>query len=177
MQILPRNLPPPTCNLLASAPAAAYIRLMIGELYSDRILAAASAIPPARRLPAPGASAKKVSRVCGSEVEVDLVLEDGKVADFGMEARACALGQAAASIVARHIIGAAPHELYRLRDEMRAMLKEGGPSPEGARWAELAALEPIRDYPQRHASTLLVFEAVAACLDQLADCETKAARN
>lgn len=140
---------------------------MIGELYSDRILEAAAAIPPARRLAAPDASAKKVSRVCGSEVEVDLTLDDGKVADFGMEARACALGQAAASIVARNIIGAGAGELFCLRDEMRAMLKDGGPPPSGARWADLAALEPIRDYPQRHASTMLVFEAVAACLDQI----------
>lgn len=140
---------------------------MIGELYSDRILEAAAAIPPARRLAAPHASAKKVSRVCGSEVEVDLCLEGGEVSDFGMEARACALGQAAASIVARNIVGAGAEELYRLRDEMRAMLKEGGPPPTGARWADLSALQPIRDYPQRHASTMLVFEAVAACLDQL----------
>lgn len=141
---------------------------MIGELYSDRILEAAAAIPPARRLPEPDASSKKVSRVCGSEVEVDLKLENGRVSDFGLEARACALGQAAASLVAQNIIGATPEELYRLRDEMRAMLKENGPPPSGERWAELAALEAIRSYPQRHASTLLVFEAVAECLDEIA---------
>lgn len=140
---------------------------MISDLYSDLILEAAAAIPPARRLSAPDATAKKVSRVCGSEVEVDLAFRDGKVADFGMEARACALGQAAASIVARNILGATPQDLYRLRDEMRAMLKEGGPAPSGERWADLAALQPIRDYPQRHASTLLIFEAIAACLDEV----------
>ncbi len=140
---------------------------MIGELYSEGILDAAAAIPPSRRLDAPDASAKKLSRVCGSEVEVDLKLDDGKVSDFGMTAKACALGQAAASIVARNIIGAAPEELYRLRDEMRAMLKEDGPAPSGERWADLAMLAPIRDYPQRHASTMLVFEAVIACLEQI----------
>ncbi|MFQ5564092.1 MAG: iron-sulfur cluster assembly scaffold protein [Parvularculaceae bacterium] len=141
---------------------------MIGELYSGEILEAAAAIPPVRRLPAPDASSKKVSRVCGSEVEVDLKLEDGHVADFGLEARACALGQAAASLVAQHIIGATPDELYALRDAMRAMLKKDGPPPSGERWAALGALEAIRSYPQRHASTLLVFEAVADCLDQIA---------
>lgn len=141
---------------------------MISELYSDGILDAAAAIPPAHRLDAPQASAIKVSRVCGSEVEVDLSLEDGVVSAFGMSARACALGQASASIVARNIIGAGPEELYRLRDEMRSMLKEQGPPPSGERWAGLAMLEPIRDYPQRHASTLLVFEAVVDCLDQIA---------
>ncbi len=140
---------------------------MISELYSGAILDAAAAIPPARRLGAPQASAKKVSRVCGSEVEVDIVMEDGAVTDFGMEARACALGQAAASILARNIIGARPKELYELRDAMRAMLKEGGPPPSGVPWAELAKLEPVRDYPQRHASTMLSFEAVCDCLDQL----------
>lgn len=140
---------------------------MLSELYTGGVLDAAAAIPPARRLAAPDASATKVSRVCGSEVSVDLVLKDGVVSDFGMEAKACALGQASASIVARNIIGASADELYRVRDQMRAMLKEGGPAPSGERWADLAMLAPIRDYPQRHASTLLVFEAVCACLDSL----------
>ena len=140
---------------------------MINDLYSGVILQAAASIPPAHRLAAPHASATKVSRVCGSEVSVDLVVEDGHVADFGMEAQACALGQASASIVARNIIGASIEELYALRETMRAMLKDNGPPPDGARWDDLASLEAIRDYPQRHASTLLIFEAVAACLDQL----------
>jgi NifU-like protein involved in Fe-S cluster formation len=145
---------------------------MLSDLYSERILDAAAAIPPARRLAAPDASATKTSRVCGSEVSVDLVMKDAVVADFGMEAKACALGQASASIVARHIIGAGAAELYALRAAMRAMLKEGGPPPDAdprlaPRWKELEALRAIRDYPQRHASTLLVFEAVCACLDAL----------
>lgn len=140
---------------------------MLSDLYSDAILKAAAAIPPARRLADPDASAKKVSRVCGSEVEVDLKMDGDKVADFGMEARACALGQASASIAARNIVGATADELYRLRDDMRAMLKGGGRPPPGVRFRELAALAPISAYPQRHASTLLVFEAVAECLDAL----------
>ena len=140
---------------------------MISELYSGAILDAAASIPAARTLDAPDASARKVSRVCGSEVEVDLNLEDGVVSDFAMRARACALGQAAASLMAQNIVGATPAELFALRDEMRAMLKAGGPPPRGARWSSLAALEAIRDYPQRHASTLLVFEATADCLEQL----------
>ncbi len=141
---------------------------MLSDLYSEKILDAAAAIPPARRLSAPQASATKISRVCGSEVSVDVVLKNGVVADFGLEAKACALGQASASIVARHIVGASAEELYRLRDQMRAMLKDSGPPPDGARWRELQALIAIRDYPQRHASTLLVFQAVADCLDQIA---------
>lgn len=140
---------------------------MLSDLYSEKILDAAAAIPPARRLTAPDARATKTSRVCGSEVAVDLVMRDGVVADFGMEAKACALGQASASIVARNIVGSGPEELYALRDAMRAMLKEGGAPPAGARWRDLGALVAIRDYPQRHASTLLVFEAVCAALDAL----------
>jgi len=140
---------------------------MISELYSGPILDAASAIPPSRRLDQPQATAKKMSRVCGSEVEVDLTFEGRVVSDFGMSARACALGQAAASIVARNIVGASAQDLYTLRDNMIAMLKEGGPAPEGERWSSLAVLKPVRDYPQRHASVMLVFNAVCACLDQL----------
>ncbi|MHA7871420.1 MAG: iron-sulfur cluster assembly scaffold protein [Hyphococcus sp.] len=145
----------------------AYIGSMISDLYSGGILDAAAAIPPSRRLDTPQASSTKVSRVCGSEVSVDLNMENGAVADFGMTAKACALGQASASIVARGIVGARPDSLFRLRDEMRAMLKEDGPPPADVRWKDLAVLEPIREYPQRHASTLLVFEAVCDCLNQL----------
>jgi NifU-like protein involved in Fe-S cluster formation len=141
---------------------------MLADVYSDAILEAAAAIPPARRLAAPDATARKASRVCGSEVLVDLKMAGDKVADIGLTAKACALGQASASILARSIAGASATELYRLRDEMRAMLKEGRPPPAGARWKALAALAPIRDYPERHASTLLVFEAVCACLDEIA---------
>lgn len=140
---------------------------MISDLYSGGILDAAADIPPVQRLEAPQATATKVSRVCGSEVTVDLSVSDGVVTAFGMEAKACALGQASASIVARNIIGATVQELYDLCDQMRAMLKDGGSAPSSDRWGDLATLLPIRDYPQRHASTLLIFEAVCACLDQI----------
>ncbi len=124
-------------------------------------------MPSADRLADPDASATKTSRVCGSSVSVDLKLTDGVVSEFAVEAKACALGQASSSLLARHIIGASAEELRALRDEMRLMLKEGGPVPSGERWAELEKLEPIKEYPARHASTLLVFEAVVACLDEL----------
>jgi NifU-like protein involved in Fe-S cluster formation len=140
---------------------------MLSDLYSDLILEAAASIPPARRLGAPDASATKTSRVCGSEVSVDLVMKGDVVADFGMEAKACALGQASSSIVARNILGARASELFALRNAMRAMLKSGGPPPGGERWKELESLIAIRDYPQRHASTMLVFDAVCAALDEL----------
>lgn len=140
---------------------------MLSDLYSGKILEAAAAIPPARRLSAPDASATKTSRVCGSQVSVDLVMKGGVVAEFGMEAKACALGQASASILARNIIGATADEIYALRDAMRAMLKDGGDPPAGARWKEMESLIAIRDYPQRHASTMLAIEAACACLDAL----------
>ena len=128
-----------------------------------------ASIPAARRLDAPSASATKSSRVCGSEVTVDLSLEDGVVTDIGLDAKACALGQASAALFAHSVIGAEAAEIYRLRDQMRAMLRDGAPPPSAPRWAGLAPLQSIRDYPQRHASTLLVFEAACACLDQAAD--------
>lgn len=140
---------------------------MISDLYSGPILDAAASIPPARKLASPDAAAKKVSRVCGSEVAVEIAMDGDTVADFAMTARACALGQAAASIVANNIIGATAGELFAVRDAMSAMLKENGGPPSGERWRDLAALEAIRDYPQRHASTMLVFEAVCDCLTQL----------
>ena len=140
---------------------------MLDDLYSDRLLQAAASLPPARRLDAPCASARKMSRVCGSEIVIDLAVEDGVVADFGLEAKACALGQASAALVAQRLVGAAVDGFQPLRDTMRAMLKEDGPPPSEERWRELEWLRPISAYPQRHASTLLVFEALAECAVQL----------
>ena len=137
---------------------------MINDLYSDQLLEAAGSIPAKRRLETPTASARKSSKVCGSVVEVELLVEDGVVTDFAVVAKACALGQAAVSILARHIIGARAEELVELRDQVRAMLKEDGPVPSNPRFAGVAKLQPIKDYPARHASTLLVFEAVVAAL-------------
>ncbi len=138
----------------------------LSDIYSDSIIEIAGRLPATERLANPDASARKVSRICGSVVEVDLGLTDGVVSAYAHDISACALGQTSASIVAEHIVGSTPAELRQLRDTMLAMLKRGGPPP-GGKWAELKFLEPVREYPARHASTMLVFEAVVACLDQI----------
>jgi NifU-like protein involved in Fe-S cluster formation len=138
---------------------------MIDDLYSAQVLKLAANLPRSGRLAAPQASAEKVSKLCGSRVVVDLVLEDGRVADFAQEVKACALGQASASVLGAHVIGATLDELERTRDQFRAMLKEGAAAPDG-RFAELALLAPVKDYPARHASTLLAFEAAAEAARQ-----------
>jgi NifU-like protein involved in Fe-S cluster formation len=141
---------------------------MIDDLYSSRILALAANMPRAGRLAAPQASAEKVAKLCGSRIIVDLVLKDGRVSDFAQEVQACALGQASAAILGANIIGATADEIRQARDGLRAMLKEAGSAPEG-RFADLGVLAPVRDYPARHASTLLAFEAAleaAAAIDQ-----------
>jgi NifU-like protein involved in Fe-S cluster formation len=132
-------------------------------IYTARILELAADIPRLGRLAAPDASASARSPVCGSKVTIDLSLSGGRVADFAHDVRACALGQAAASLMARHIVGAAPEALIALRETIRRMLKENGPPP-GGEWAEFAVLEPVRDLPSRHAATLLTFDAVVEAL-------------
>jgi NifU-like protein involved in Fe-S cluster formation len=138
---------------------------MIDDLYSAQVLKLAANLPRSGRLAHPDASAEKVSKLCGSRVVVDVALEAGRVADFAQEVKACALGQAAAAVVGAHVIGATLEELEDARGRFRAMLKEGGPPPEG-RFAELALLAPVRDYPARHASTLLAIEATAEAVRQ-----------
>ncbi len=139
---------------------------MLDDIYNSKILEFAGNIPRLGRLEAPQASAKAHSKLCGSTVVVDLVLDKGEVSDFAHDVKACALGQASASIMARHIIGATPAELRQLRETMRAMLKENGAPPEG-RFEDLKFLEPVREYKARHASTLLTFDAVVDALDQI----------
>ncbi|SEP48817.1 NifU homolog involved in Fe-S cluster formation [Methylobacterium sp. ap11] len=140
---------------------------MLDDIYNARILALAADIPRLGRLPAPGASASKHSKLCGSTVTVDLATEGDTVTDFAHDVKACALGQAASSLMARHAVGATGAELRALRDTVRRMLKEGGPAPEG-KFADFAVLEPVRDFKARHASTLLTFDAVVDALDQIA---------
>ena len=139
---------------------------MINKIYNKRILELAADIPRQGRLAHPDASATVHSKLCGSTVTVDLRVENGAVVDFSHEVKACALGQASSSIMARHVIGSTFGELRSLRDQMRAMLKENAPPPSGA-WADLAVLEPVRDYKARHASTLLTFDAVVKALDEI----------
>jgi NifU-like protein involved in Fe-S cluster formation len=140
---------------------------MLNDIYNDLILELAADIPRLGRLASPDASAKAHSRLCGSTVIVDICLGDGRVTDFSHDVKACALGQASSSLMARHVVGATPRELIALRETMIAMLKAGGPPPTG-RWADFAVLEPIRDYKPRHASTLLTFDAVVDALAQIA---------
>jgi NifU-like protein involved in Fe-S cluster formation len=141
---------------------------MPGDLYTASILERATNVPRRGRLAHPHASAHAHARLCGSDMIVDLCLDHGIITDFAHEGKACALGTAAASIVARQIIGASVDELRLVRIQMRAMLKNGGPPPSGARWQDLAMLEPMRDFPARHGSLLLVFEALVMALDTLA---------
>ena len=138
---------------------------MIDELYSNRILALAANMPRAGRLAAPQASAEKIAKLCGSRIVVDLILTDGLVSDFAQEVQACALGQASAAILGANIIGAKVEEIARARDALWAMLKEAGPAPEG-RFADLGILAAVKDYPARHASTLLAFDAALAAATQ-----------
>ncbi|MFT3671797.1 iron-sulfur cluster assembly scaffold protein [Aestuariivirga sp.] len=139
---------------------------MINDVYNKKILGLAADIPHLRRLPDADATAVAHSKLCGSKVTVDLKMRDGVVTDFGHDVKACALGQASSSIMARHVIGASADELKVLRETMHKMLKEEGPPPTG-RFADCEALLPVRDFKARHASTLLTFDAVVDAITQI----------
>ena len=133
---------------------------MIDDLYSAKLLKLAAEMPRAGRLADPDASSEKVSKLCGSRVTVDVKVDGDRVTDFAQDVKACALGQASAAVLGAHVIGASLAELETTRDAFKAMLKADGPPPAG-RFADLALLAPVKDYPARHTSTLLAFEAAA----------------
>jgi NifU-like protein involved in Fe-S cluster formation len=133
------------------------------KLYSGRILELAADIPHVGRLPAPDGTARRRSPLCGSTVTVDVRVADGRIADFGQEVKACALGQASAAVSGRVLVGRSRAEVERARDELRAMLKDGGPVP-AAPFEGLEVLLPARDYRNRHASILLALEAAAEAM-------------
>ena len=136
------------------------------DIYSQRILELAAALPRTARLAAPQATATAHSKLCGSTVTVDLAMEGDVVTDYGQSVKACLLGQSAASVMGREIVGSSAAELRAVGAAMRKMLKEGGPPPDGS-WGDLAVLEPVRDYKARHPSTLLVFDAVEDAIAQI----------
>src|ERR1041384_157214 len=139
---------------------------MLNEVYNKRILELAGNIPRLGRLPAPDASATAHSKLCGSIVTVDLKMDGDTVTDFAHDVKACALGQASSSIMARNVVGARADELRDLRENVRRMLKENGTPPAAGKWADIAVLEPVRDYKARHASTLLTFDAGVDAIGQ-----------
>ena len=143
-----------------------YDNPMIDDVYNEKILGFAGNISRIGKLDAPDASARAHSKLCGSTVKVDLVMHDKVVSDYAHDVKACALGQASSAIVAAHIIGTGADELRRVRIEMQKMLKEGGAPPQG-RFADLQYLEPVKNHKARHASTLLVFDAVVDALNQI----------
>ncbi len=140
---------------------------MLNDVYNKRIIELAGTIPRIGRLQNPGATARAHSRLCGSTVTVDLTMEGDTVTDFAHEVKACALGQASSSIMARNVIGAKVDELRSLRETVRKMLKENGEPPHDGKWADIAVLEPVRDYKARHASTMLTFDAVVDAIGQI----------
>lgn len=145
----------------------------LSDLYSQKILdLAGNALQPAR-LSQPDASARKVSRVCGSVIEVDVVVRGGVIVAYGHTVSACALGQTSAAVVAREIVGTPVDEFRGVSAQMYAMLKENGSGP-GGKWSDLAYLEPVREYRARHMSTLLVFDAVVEALEKIESVESVA---
>ena len=135
------------------------------KLYSTRILALAADMPHVGRLAEPGASAIRRSPLCGSKVTVDVTIQGGQIVEFGQDVKACALGQAAASIAGQNMIGSTPAQVEGARDQLDAMLKGTGPVPT-APFDGFELLTPAIDYKNRHASILLVLQATAdACAD------------
>lgn len=135
------------------------------KLYSGRILALAAEIPHTDRLETPDATVKKRSPLCGSTVTVDIALADGRISAFGQDVKACALGQAAASIVGGNVIGASRSDIETARDSLKSMLKQDGPTPPSP-FDGLEVLRPAREYKNRHASIMLALEATLEAFDQ-----------
>ena len=140
---------------------------MVNELYNKAILTLAGNIERAGRLADPDASVFLDSPLCGSRITVDIKMRDGKVSDYAAEVKACALGQAASAIMAKHVVGQTAQQLREVAEAMRAMLKSHAAPPSGE-WSELEVLQPVADYKARHGSVMLPFEAVLKAVDKIA---------
>lgn len=138
----------------------------LDEIYNTNLLELAAHIPCSERLAAPDATASAYSWLCGSSVTIDLTMSGDRVTGYGQTVKACLLGQAAAAVVGKHIVGATAEEFRAASAAMRRMLKENGPPPDG-RFAELALLKPVRHYKARHGSVLLTFDAIEKAIAEI----------
>lgn len=136
------------------------------DLYNSQILELAANIPHSGRLPNPDATATAHSKLCGSTITIDLKMDGDRIVDFGQSVKACLLGQSSAAIMGRHVVGASAAQVRDIAARVRKMLKEGGAPPDKD-WPEIKLLEPVRTYKARHASTLLVFDAVEDAISQI----------
>ena len=136
------------------------------DIYNSRILEFAGNIPRIGTLDGADAEASAHSKLCGSKVKIWLKMEDDRVTDFAHDVKACALGQASSSVMARHVVGATAAELRQAREDMLAMLKADGEGPTG-RFEDMRFLKPVKDYKARHASTMLTFDAVVDAIGQI----------
>ena len=136
------------------------------KLYSSRILALATELSAPSRLKKPDATAKKRSPLCGSAVTVDITIENGKIADFAQDVKACALGQAAASVLGKAALGRSLNELLKTREALQKMLEFDGPAPK-APFDEMEVLRPAKDFKNRHASIMLSIEAVIEAMQKV----------
>lgn len=143
---------------------APYISTMFTELYNTDILSLSATLKN-ERLNKPMGTSRKVSNLCGSWVEIDVNVKDGKISDFALRVQACALGQASAAILQEQIIGASLSELASARDALYVMLKSDGAPPDG-RFERLALLAGVKAYPARHTSTLLAFDAAVEAVER-----------
>ena len=148
-------------------PGPFWTRTMVNDLYNKAILTLAGNIERAGRLAAPDASVFLDSPLCGSRITVDIKMQGDKVSDYAAEVKACALGQAASAIMAKHVIGQTRAQLRQVAEDMRAMLKQHAAPPSGE-WRELEVLQPVADYKARHGSVMLPFEAVLKAVDEIA---------
>ncbi|MEI2300394.1 iron-sulfur cluster assembly scaffold protein [Ensifer sp. MJa1] len=139
---------------------------MMDDIYNSRILEFAGNIPRIGTLADADADAAAHSKLCGSKVHIWLKMDGDVVADFAHEVKACALGQASSSIMARHVVGAGAEEIRKAREDMLAMLKADGEGPSG-RFEDMRFLRPVKDYKARHASTMLTFDAVVDAIEQI----------
>ena len=147
---------------------SAYISSMFDDLYNNDILTLSAQLTNSR-LDAPDSSVRKVSKLCGSELEIDVKMNGDKVADVALRVQACALGQSSAAILQEAIIGARLEDVIKARDSLRAMLKAGGEPLQG-RFEKLALLKGVAEYPARHASVLLAFEAAVKAVQAAKQC-------
>ena len=136
---------------------------MNAPLYTIDVLRLAASLPDPEPLHGFDGSAEERSQTCGSTISTRVRIDpQGRVAALSQQVQACAFGQAAAALVARHAAGRSREQIEEAMAELEAWL--AGARPERPDWPDFEALAPVRSRRSRHSAVLLPFKALLCAI-------------
>lgn len=132
------------------------------KLYTPEVLALATSLASWPHDPEMPLQGRARSQSCGSTLVMSLRTDgEGAIAQLGLAAQACAIGQASAAVFAQEAIGKPRDEIAAMATAIEHWLSGHGAMPD---WTGLTVLAEARHFPARHGAMMLPWRAALDAL-------------